>query len=174
MKDDQLHASRRRCLGQVLLGAVGRPGSGQVAAVFVAVRVADHDLLAVAARAHRARDSAGLASMRRRIWPQSCSSEMVSNSGTTSRRRSSSRRPGPPRAPAPARPARRSAARLIDTTHVCEPVAPFSRCTSPWPGTSRALRGWLARALRPACQMAHRTSSCSSSTRMRSASASPR
>ncbi len=53
VENDELHASRDGRLCQVLLRAVGRPCRRQVAPVLVAVRIADHDLLAIAARPHR-------------------------------------------------------------------------------------------------------------------------
>ena len=53
VEHNELHARRGGGLRQVLLRAVRRPRRGQVATVLVAVRIADHDLLAIAARPHR-------------------------------------------------------------------------------------------------------------------------
>ena len=51
VKQREAHAVRPAHLGDGRLGLVQRPVGGQVAAVFVAVRIADHDHLLVAARA---------------------------------------------------------------------------------------------------------------------------
>src|ERR1051326_3071399 len=47
MKDNQFNAKRTGSAAKRLLGAIGLPGGRQIAAVFVTIGIADHDLLAV-------------------------------------------------------------------------------------------------------------------------------
>ena len=50
VEDYNLHTGDSGGFGKHLLGIMGLPGGGQVASVFVAIRIADHHLLAIASR----------------------------------------------------------------------------------------------------------------------------